>query len=323
MISDSELIERLRDVLSVSDLNTTTTAILRRRLEEDLGIDLSDRKAFIREQVDIYMQSQFENEDANEDGIDDEVAPEAAEEEDEEEEEIEESSNSCTVKKVAKKRSRTKDKEEVKKRGGGFTKLCSLSPELQKFTGVPELARTEVVKQLWAHIRENNLQDPSNRRNIICDDTLHKLFGVDTIDMFQMNKSLTKHIWPLDSDGASVAASVDSAPKVKQKKQEKNEDEDEPKRKGKRPRGGNSAFLAPIKLSDALVKFLGTGESALPRSDVVKRIWDYIKLNNLQDPSDKRQIICDEKLKELFNLDTFCGFTVSKHLTAHFIKTEQ
>lgn len=59
-------------------------------------------------------------------------------------------------------------------------------------------------------------------------------------------------------------------------------DQDEPKKKEKRQRGGNSAFLAPIKLSDALVKFLGTGESALPRSDVVKRIWDYIKLNNLQ-----------------------------------------
>ncbi|XP_042061084.1 upstream activation factor subunit UAF30-like [Salvia splendens] len=322
MISDSELIERLRDALSKSDLSTTTNTTLRRRLEEELGIDLSDRKAFIREQVDIIMQGPFQNDDR----IGDEGSPEA---EEEEEDEVEESSNSGTVKKVSKnsgtvkKGSRTKDNEEVKKRGGGFTKLCSLSPELQKFTGVPELARTEVVKQLWVHIKENNLQDPSNRKSIICDDTLNKLFGVDTIDMFQMNKALTKHIWPLDSDGASVAASVDSAPKVKQKKKAKDEVEDEPKRKGKRQRGGNSAFLAPIKLSDALVKFLGTGESALPRSDVVKRIWDYIKLNNLQDPSDKRQILCDEKLKELFNLDTFCGFTVSKHLTAHFIKTEQ
>ncbi|KAG6424664.1 hypothetical protein SASPL_115084 [Salvia splendens] len=359
MISDSELIERLRDALSKSDLSTTTNTTLRRRLEEELGIDLSDRKAFIREQVDIIMQGPFQNDDR----IGDEGSPEA---EEEEEDEVEESSNSGTVKKVSKNSgtvkkglvfqllssgffvldmsvqsevalwkqameegfqrvvgSRTKDNEEVKKRGGGFTKLCSLSPELQKFTGVPELARTEVVKQLWVHIKENNLQDPSNRKSIICDDTLNKLFGVDTIDMFQMNKALTKHIWPLDSDGASVAASVDSAPKVKQKKKAKDEVEDEPKRKGKRQRGGNSAFLAPIKLSDALVKFLGTGESALPRSDVVKRIWDYIKLNNLQDPSDKRQILCDEKLKELFNLDTFCGFTVSKHLTAHFIKTEQ
>ena len=37
-----------------------------------------------------------------------------------------------------------KSNKEVKKRGGGFCKLCSLSPELQKFIGVPELARTEV-----------------------------------------------------------------------------------------------------------------------------------------------------------------------------------
>lgn len=55
------------------------------------------------------------------------------------------------------------------------------------------------------HIKENNLQDPSNRKSIICDDILRKLFGVDTIDMFQMNKALTKHIWPLDSDGGMIS----------------------------------------------------------------------------------------------------------------------
>lgn len=57
-------------------------------------------------------------------------------------------------------------------------------------------------------------------------------------------------------------------------------DEDEPKKKDKRQ--GNSGFLAPLKLSDALVKFLGTGESELSRSEVVKRIWNYIKENSLQ-----------------------------------------
>ena len=57
---------------------------------------------------------------------------------------------------------------------------------------------------------------------------------------------------------------------------------DEPKRKEKRQKGGKSGFLAPLQLSDALVNFLGTGESALSRSDVIKRMWDYIKGNNLQ-----------------------------------------
>lgn len=61
-----------------------------------------------------------------------------------------------------------------------------------------------------------------------------------------------------------------------------NIDPDEPKKKGKRQKGGTSGFLAPIPISDALVKFLGTGESALSRADVVKRIWEYIKQNNLQ-----------------------------------------
>ncbi|KAK9285737.1 hypothetical protein L1049_024936 [Liquidambar formosana] len=344
MVSDSEIVSRLREFLRTSDLNTTTTAIVRRKLEEDFGIDLSDKKAFIREQVDLFLQSQFEKGDGNED-VDEEVeveedgGGEEEEEEDqkeevkaeegdgsdskdedddeEEEEEVEESSNG----KGSKKRGRSnKLNKEVKKRGGGFCKLCSLSPQLQKFVGVPEMARTEVVKQLWIYIREHDLQDPSNRRNIICDETLRALFGVNSINMFQMNKSLAKHIWPLDSDNATP---VKSMQKEKQRKQESEEDPDEPKREEKRQKGGKSGFLAPLQLSDALVNFLGTGESALSRSEVVKRIWNYIKQNDLQDPSDKRRIICDEKLRELFDVDSFTGFTVAKLLTAHFIKTEQ
>lgn len=57
----------------------------------------------------------------------------------------------------------------------------------------------QVVKKLWAYIKEKDLQDPKNRRNIKCDQMLHSIFRVDTINMFQMNKSLTKHIWPLES----------------------------------------------------------------------------------------------------------------------------
>lgn len=58
----------------------------------------------------------------------------------------------------------------------------------------------QVVKRLWNHIRENNLQDPKNKRNIICDESLYALFCVDSIDMFQMNKALSKHIWPLNDE---------------------------------------------------------------------------------------------------------------------------
>lgn len=54
------------------------------------------------------------------------------------------------------------------------------------------------MRQLWAYIRKNNLQDPSNKRKIICDDALRVVFECDCTDMFKMNKLLAKHILPLD-----------------------------------------------------------------------------------------------------------------------------
>jgi upstream activation factor subunit UAF30 len=61
------------------------------------------------------------------------------------------------------------------------------------------------VKKLWAYIREKNLQDPKNKRNIICDESLRSIFDVDSIDMFQMNKALSKHIWAVcEEDGTRL-----------------------------------------------------------------------------------------------------------------------
>ncbi|XP_010941845.1 uncharacterized protein [Elaeis guineensis] len=334
MVSDAELVERLREFLRASDLSTTTTAIVRRKLEEDFGVDLSNKKAFIREQVDLFLHSEFndnkevdygsggeEGDRDREEGSGEEDEEEEDEQEDDKEEEDEGRSNGGGS---SRKRRLNKLNKEVKKRGGGFTKLCSLSPALQQFVGESELARTEVVKKLWAYIRQNSLQDPNNRKNIICDDTLQNIFNVSTIDMFQMNKALSKHIWPLDSEGGSSttvrseptggsSTTVRSEPKAKPHKKE---------REVKRQKGGSSGLLVPLPLSDDLVKFIGTGENTLSRSDAVKRMWEYIKQNNLQDPADKRNVICDKKLKELFKVDTFRGFTVSKLLAAHFIKTK-
>lgn len=45
-----------------------------------------------------------------------------------------------------------------------------------------------VVKKLWDYIKSNNLQNPDNRREILCDDKLRALFNVDKVHMFTMNK---------------------------------------------------------------------------------------------------------------------------------------
>ncbi|KAL4368865.1 hypothetical protein GQ457_05G006940 [Hibiscus cannabinus] len=316
MVSESELIARLREFLEESDLNTTTTAIVRRRLEEDFGIDLSEKKKFIREQVDLYLQNQFENAEGEEQELeeDDQSEKIKSEETDGSDSNEEAESKKARNKRAPVKKRSKRVNNEVKKRGGGFNKVCNLSPQLQELVGVPSLARTEVVKQVWAYIREKKLQDPDNKKNIICDESLHALFGVHSIDMFQMNKALSKHILPSDSDEVVSAKLTE---KEKPHKHEREEDPDEPQGKEKRQKG----FLAPLQLSDALVKFLGTGENELTRAVVIKRMWDYIKENNLQDPSDKRKVICDEKLKELFDVETFHGFTVTKLLTAHFLKS--
>ena len=59
-----------------------------------------------------------------------------------------------------------------------------------------------------------------------------------------------------------------------------------------------SAFMKPMQISDELAMVVGKGP--MPRSEVVKKLWEYIKKHNLQDPKNKRNILADEKLKVLF-----------------------
>ena len=64
------------------------------------------------------------------------------------------------------------------------------------------------------------------------------------------------------------------------------------------PRKANPALLKPLKLSAELEAVVGPGP--LSRGEVVKKIWEYIKSHNLQNPNNKRNIIADDKLLPLF-----------------------
>jgi upstream activation factor subunit UAF30 len=64
------------------------------------------------------------------------------------------------------------------------------SEPLSAVLQVDKLARPQVVKLLWVYIKDRELQNPGNRREILCDPGLKAVFGVEKIDMFKMNKVL-------------------------------------------------------------------------------------------------------------------------------------
>jgi len=68
------------------------------------------------------------------------------------------------------------------------------SPELAAIVGDKPLARGEVVSKVWEHIKKHNLQNPENKREIVADDLLKKVFGKDKCSMFEMNKHLAAHL---------------------------------------------------------------------------------------------------------------------------------
>jgi upstream activation factor subunit UAF30 len=80
----------------------------------------------------------------------------------------------------------------------------------------------------------------------------------------------------------------------------------------------NSAFMKPMTISAELAVIVGKGP--MPRSEVVKKLWAYIKKNNLQDPKNKRNINADESLKAVFGGKKVVNMfemtkLVSKHLS--------
>jgi chromatin remodeling complex protein RSC6 len=78
----------------------------------------------------------------------------------------------------------------------------------------------------------------------------------------------------------------------------------------------NSAFMKPMNVSDELAAVVGKGP--MPRSEVVKALWVYIKKNGLQDQQNKRNINADEALKKVFGgKGTVSMFEMTKLVSKH------
>ncbi|MDF2380790.1 hypothetical protein JMG10_04915 [Nostoc ellipsosporum NOK] len=73
--------------------------------------------------------------------------------------------------------------------------------------------------------------------------------------------------------------------------------------------------MAPLTPSATLSEVIGA--KALPRTEIIKKIWDYIKKNNLQDKKNRRMINADAKLKGLFGKDQVSMFDLAKIVSKH------
>ena len=77
----------------------------------------------------------------------------------------------------------------------------------------------------------------------------------------------------------------------------------------------NPALMKPLQPSKELAAVVGS--KPLPRPEVVSKVWDYIKKNNLQNPQNKREIVADDKLRAVFGKDSVSMFEMNKHLAQH------
>lgn len=88
------------------------------------------------------------------------------------------------------------------------------------------------------------------------------------------------------------------------------------KKAAKKKRKPNPAFMRPMKISDTLAEVVGN--KPIPRTEVVKKLWAYIKKNKLQDAKNRRNINADDKLKAVFSgKKTVSMFEMTKLVSKH------
>ena len=80
------------------------------------------------------------------------------------------------------------------KKPNALQKPLQPSKELAAVVGAEPLSRGEVVSKVWEYIKQHNLQNPENRREIVADEKLEAVFGKKKVTMFEMNKHLAQHL---------------------------------------------------------------------------------------------------------------------------------
>jgi len=78
----------------------------------------------------------------------------------------------------------------------------------------------------------------------------------------------------------------------------------------------NNALSQKLKPSAKLAEIIGSSEP-VTRAEAVKRLWDYVKAHDLQNPQNRREILADDKLKQLFGKNKISMFEVGRGVNEH------
>jgi upstream activation factor subunit UAF30 len=81
-----------------------------------------------------------------------------------------------------------------------------------------------------------------------------------------------------------------------------------------------NALQKPLQPSKELAAVVGSGP--LPRGEVVSKVWDYIKKQDLQNPENRREILADDKLEAVFGKKKVTMFEMNKYLAQHLTSPE-
>jgi upstream activation factor subunit UAF30 len=272
---DADIRKEMEKLVQNIDIESITTKQFIKMLSKTMGVDLKQKKKYIKGALTEVL-------DAMENDSDEEEAE-------------------------------TKPK---KRGGGGLTAVKEISPEMAAFLGMGDkMARTEVVKALWAYIKKNDLQNPNDKREILLDAKMKELFHADKITMFTMNKYVSAHVHPFKAVNLNEP-SENSKKKKEQNARKRKAAKDAKNEKAKKRKPSNQP---PWRLSQDLIAVVQ--KEILSRPQVTKALWVYIKENDLQNPEDKREILCDELLKKVMgDNDRVTMFSMNKHITQHLVE---
>lgn len=311
--------ERILEILNTQDLSLVTPKYIRLRLQEEYNIDLSscksELKSLIFECLDSLPSASVTPKVEETHAPVVEKQPKVEETTVEEHPKVEET--------VVENAQGIKEKTKKRKSRGGFQKVHYLSTELATFLNKDHACRTQVTKEVWNYIKEHGLQDERDKRYIKTDDKLMAVLKKKRVHMFEMTKILSSQIKEAfgdDSEEIIESSEEEVTKKTKTSKKSKvskesvidssEEEESKTSKKSKvlKDPAKKGGFHKEYKLSEDLAKVLKMETSSRPQ--VVKKLWEYIKELNLQDPEDKRFILTDEGLFKVFGVERLNGFKV-------------